>query len=60
MPNLRQVGLKPLEIAIDDVHDVCVGNCRGCTLVLAQISDYLVRQRDTQLRVTLLENLAHP
>ena len=60
MANLRQVGLKSLEIAIDEVHDIRVGNCRGRALVLAQISDYLVRQCDTQLRVTLLENLAHP
>ena len=60
MAYLGQVGLKASEVSIDDVQDVRVGNRGGRPLVLAQVADHLVRERNPQLRVALLEDLAHP
>ena len=58
--DLGQVGFKASEVVIDDVQDVGVGNGRGGALVLAQIPDHLVRERDPQLRIALPEDVAHP
>ena len=48
VPDLGQIGLQPLQIPIDNVQHVRVGNRGGRSLILAQISDYLVRERDSK------------